>query len=135
MDNSLKTYLFFICLISAALISPPFIQGQIAQDGAPVLWPFFDEEVFTPTRYLKPITHVAENVEVFEAWQIEAMNAHTLAEVVARITGIFVNFGGRDYVSTSLLMSQGSDPRQVLVLLDGHRAAAEPGGSAKRGGQ
>ncbi|MBW2742129.1 MAG: TonB-dependent receptor, partial [Deltaproteobacteria bacterium] len=49
---------------------------------------------------------------------IEDMNAHTVAEVLNRVPGIFVNFN-QDFGATSLFHIQGSEPRHVLVLLDG----------------
>ena len=51
------------------------------------------------------------------------MNAHTLAEALTRVTGLFVDFGGEDFGSTSLLHVQGSSERHVLVLVDVLRAA------------
>jgi len=46
------------------------------------------------------------------------MNAHTVAELLNRVPGIFVNFH-QDFGATSFFHIQGSDPRHVLVLLDG----------------
>ena len=75
------------------------------------------ELVVTPTRHPKPISQVAENITVVTAKEIEEMNAHTVAEVLNRVTGLFVNFN-QDFGSTSLLHIQGSEQRHVLVLLD-----------------
>jgi len=74
--------------------------------------------VVSATRHPKPISLVAENVSVVTAEEIEQMNAHSLAEVLNRIPGLFVKFN-QDFGSTSLLEIQSSDPRHVLVLLDG----------------
>ncbi|MCK5509504.1 MAG: TonB-dependent receptor, partial [Desulfobacterales bacterium] len=81
---------------------------------------FYNEKdlVVSPTRYPKPISQVAENITVITANNIEDMNAHTVAEVLNRVTGIFVNFY-QDFGATSLFHIQGSGPRHVLVLLDG----------------
>lgn len=83
---------------------------------------FWDEKelyVQTATRIEKPLAQVAENMTVITAKDIEDMNAHTLAEVLNRVPGMFVVFSGQDFNSTSLLKIQGSPERLVTVLLDG----------------
>ena len=45
------------------------------------------------------------------------MNAHTVAEVLNRIPGLFVNFS-QDFGAASLIQTQGSEERHVLVLVD-----------------
>jgi vitamin B12 transporter len=83
---------------------------------------FWDEKeiyVQTATRSEKSITQVAENMTVITSKEIEDMNAHTVADVLSRVPGLFVAFGGQDFIGTSQLIIQGSDPRHVTVLLDG----------------
>ena len=82
---------------------------------------YFDEDqlVLTATRSPKPLSQVAENVAIISAEEIEAMNAHNLAEVLNRVTGMYISSNGRDFGSTASLAAQGSEPRHVLVLLDG----------------
>ena len=88
-----------------------------------VLCLFYKEKdlVVSPTRHPKPISQVAENITVVTAREIGEMNAHTVAEVLNRVPGLFVNFsqGIESFGSTSLISSQGSEERHVLVLLDG----------------
>jgi len=74
--------------------------------------------VVSPTRHPKPISRVAENITVVTAREIEEMNAHTVAEVLNRVPGVFVNFN-QDFGAASLIYIQGSEERHVLVLLDG----------------
>lgn len=69
----------------------------------------------------KPLSQVAENVTVVTAAEIEAMNAHTLGEVLNRVTGIIANGSATDFGSRSDTLIQGSDYDHVLVLLDGLR--------------
>ncbi len=85
-----------------------------------VLRMFYREKdlVVSPTRHPKPISQVAENITIITAKQIEEMNAHTVAEVLNRVPGLFVNFN-QDFGAASLVHIQGSEPRHVLVLLDG----------------
>jgi vitamin B12 transporter len=74
--------------------------------------------VVTPSRSAKPITQVAENVTVVTAEEIEAINAHTLADVLYHVTGIQVDVRGGPGSQTSVLI-QGSDQRLVQVMMDG----------------
>lgn len=78
----------------------------------------FDGVVYTPTRFPQPRSRVADNIVVVTAKEIEGMHAHTVAEVLNRVNGVFVNFT-RDFGAASLLTIQGSEQRHVLVLLDG----------------
>jgi len=84
---------------------------------------FFEEEelVEVATRSPKPISQIAENVTIITAEEIMAMNAHTVAEVLNRTAGIFVDFAGRDFANRSFIHIHGSDYEHILVLLDGIR--------------
>jgi vitamin B12 transporter len=90
------------------------------QEEMKILYMFYKEKelVVTPTRNPKPISQVAENITVITSQEIEAMNAHTVAEVLNRVTGLFVD-SNQDFGTASLLHIQGSEQRHVLVLLDG----------------
>lgn len=84
-----------------------------------IFWEEKDIFVQTATRHEKPISQAAENITVITAKEIEEMNAHTVSEVLNRVTGLFVDFQGQDFGSTALLHIQGSEDRHVLVMLDG----------------
>ncbi|MBF0117814.1 MAG: TonB-dependent receptor [Desulfobacterales bacterium] len=56
---------------------------------------------------------------VITAKDIENMNAHFLVEVLDRLAGIFTSMYSRDFGTVSFSQIQGSNERQVLVLLDG----------------
>jgi len=93
---------------------------------------FYGEKdlVITPTRYPKPVNQVAENISVIYSEDIEAMNAHTVADVLRWIPGVFIN-SSRDFGAISLLGIQGSEDRHVTVLLDGIRWNYLGGGNAE----
>ncbi|MCL7488307.1 MAG: TonB-dependent receptor [Desulfobulbaceae bacterium] len=80
-----------------------------------------DQLVESATRNPKPINQVAENVTIITAEEIEAMNAHTVAEVLNRVTGLFVDGSTMDFGNRSSIHIQGSGFDHVLVLLDGMR--------------
>jgi len=120
---------FFRCrtittLLVAALAFMPSTRNPSAaeqsKEDMQLLRMYYPEKdlVISPTRNLKPISQVAEDISVVRAEDIEAMNAHTVAEVLNRVTGVFVN-SNQDYGAASLLSIQASEPRNVLVLLDG----------------
>ena len=87
-----------------------------------VLQMFYKEKdlVVSATRNPKPISQVAENITVITANDIENMNAHTVADVLNRVPGLFINYN-QDFGAPSLLLSQGSEERHVLVVVDGIR--------------
>jgi vitamin B12 transporter len=108
---------FCIILFIIVPCSPATAQTQ---EEMTVLALFYEEKdlVVTPTRYPKPISQVAENITVITAREIETMNAHTIAEVLNRVSGLFVS-SNQDFGAESRLNTQGSEPRHMLVLLDG----------------
>jgi vitamin B12 transporter len=77
------------------LFVTPLFYPAYAQDEEElqILQMFYKEEelVVTPTRYPKPISQTAENITVVTAEQIEAMNAHTLTDVLNTIPGVQVD--------------------------------------------
>jgi vitamin B12 transporter len=74
--------------------------------------------VVTPTRSAKPMSQVAENVTVVTAEEIEAINAHTLTDVLYHVTGVQMDIhGGPGSITNALI--QGSDSRHVQVMVDG----------------
>ncbi len=105
-------------LFSMILYYPAFAQSK---EELKLLQMYFkeDELVASATRTLKPLSQVAENISIITAEEIESMNAHTVAEVLENIPGVFVEFQGKDFGSSSIITIQGSERRHVLFLLDG----------------
>jgi vitamin B12 transporter len=98
--------------------------GPTTKEELLLFWDEKDLYVQSPTRHEKPISQAAENITVVTAKEIEDMNAHTVAEVLNRVTGVFVDFLGQDFGSASLIHIQnpiyrGGPERFALVLLDG----------------
>ncbi|MGB5157739.1 MAG: TonB-dependent receptor [Desulfobacterales bacterium] len=114
-----------ILLLFFVLITSYFYGAFAAQaeEEMDVLRLFYKEKdlVVSATRHPKPISQVAENITVVTAKEIEEMNAHTVAEVLNRIPGLFVVFGQGtgSFGSASLIQTQGSEERHVLVQIDG----------------
>ncbi len=102
---------------------PPMVLSDATPppDDTAVLSLYFREKdlmVRTPTRGLKHISKVAENVTVITRDEIQAMNAHFIQEVLQQVTGVFVD-GNQDFGHVPQLYIQGSYMRHVPVLLDG----------------
>ena len=119
--GELTSYLFIaLFFILNSLFFSTSVSAQ-SEEEMKILRMYFKEEelVIAPTRALKPLSQVAENMSIVTAKEIEAMNAHTVAEVLERVTGMFVEFFGHDFGSDASLLIQGSGPRHVLVLVDG----------------
>ena len=114
IKSSLYILFFFasLCFCTSVVAQP--------EEEMDLLRLFYKENdlVVSSTRYPKPISQVAENITVITAKNIEDMNAHTVAEILNRVPGIFVSFN-QDFGASSLSHIQGSGPRHVLVLLDG----------------
>lgn len=118
----LATFAKILCftVVSIAFISG--ICGAQSEEELELLRMFYKEkDLFsTATHHPKPVSQIAENVTIVTAKEIEAMNAHSVAEVLNRVPGLFINFnqGVGTVGSTSLLRIQGSEDRHVLVLVD-----------------
>jgi len=117
-SHFLKKTVLFSCFTLAitSLCQTSFAQSE---EEMRILRLFYKEKdlVVSPTRHPKSISHVAENITVVTAREIEEMNAHTVAEVLNRVPGLFISFN-QDFGATSLIQTQGSEERHVLVLVD-----------------
>ncbi len=112
-----KQFLFYI-LIAICLCSNAPAQTN---DDMNIFLMYYEEKdlVVSSTRNLKPISQAAENITVIHKETIEEMNAHSVAEILNRVTGLFIYSYTMDFGSPSLVEIQGSYARHVLVLLDG----------------
>jgi vitamin B12 transporter len=112
-----------------ALLAMVFSSQQLAAADEPAaetidpLSLYFDlnETEQTTTRAPKYLSHVAENVSIISANEIERMNTHNVAEVLNRVPGFLVKFYGRDFNGSEGFFPQDADYQHVLVLVDGMR--------------
>lgn len=90
-------------------------------DDIKVLEMFYEDKelVVTPTRDPKPISLVAENVTVITAREIQALNAHTLAEVLNTLPGVHVEPRVTPGGLSPTVSVQGSESNHVRVVMDG----------------
>jgi len=115
----LKRCIFFLCLI---LILICFCQRANAHHEGEVsfLRMYYKEKelVVTPTRNPKSISQTAENITIITSDEIEAMNAHTLTDVLKNIPGVQLNLRGGLGIGADLSI-QGSEFTHVLLMIDG----------------
>ncbi len=115
---ALKYGVIYLCLVLASDFFLPTCSAQ-SEEEMQVLRMFYKGEdlVITPTRHPKHVSQVHENITIITSSDIEEMNAHTVAEVLNHVPGLFISFN-QDFGATSLISIQGSEPRHVLVLVD-----------------
>ncbi len=110
---------FAICLTMAIIILCAPGQARSGEEKQ-LLQLFYNENdlVVTPSRTSKSIAQVAENITVVTSEEIEAMNAHTVAEILNTVTGLHLSSytGPGAYANLGI---QGSEGRHVQVLIDG----------------
>ena len=106
------------CLFALTLGPAASVLAQSEEEMDILQMIYKDKDLVTPTRSPKPVSQVAENVTVINAEEIEAINAHTLADVLLYVTGVQMDIrGGPGSISNVLI--QGSDRRHVQVMVDG----------------
>ena len=118
MSFSRTGLVLLLVLVLSHLSSAAFAMSE--EERSFLLMYFKEEElqVVSATRSLKSVSRVAENVEVVTKYDIELMNAHTVAEALYFVTGIevsgFVGPGAQGAIGI-----HGSDFTRVAVMLDG----------------
>jgi vitamin B12 transporter len=113
-----KTFLLNFVLLSLLFFEN--LASAQSKEEMETLSMFYKEEqlVVTPSRSPKLTSKVAENVSVVTSEEIQAMNAHTLADVLNTVNGVQVQTtGGPGTLAQARI--QGSEERHVLVMMDG----------------
>lgn len=113
--HSLRAIILTLCL--AIWLIPSISWGENDEDTLN-LFNAFQEQSSAASRASKPLSQTAENVTVITAAEIQALNAHTLAEVLVTIPGIQTDPRGAvgNIVITTI---QSSSAAHVLIMLDG----------------
>lgn len=115
-QHTLNAFLAVLCLILAI---PP-CQAAWGEEADETLGLFsaWQEEASTASRAPKPLSQTAENVTVVTATDIEAINAHTLADILDTIPGIQVQHNGGPGISAYTTI-QSIDFIHTQVYVDG----------------
>ena len=115
LTHSLRAFLTTLCL--ALCLLPCLAWGEDEEETLE-LFNAFQEASSTASRAPKPLSQTAENVTVVTAKEIEQLNAHTLADVLATVPGLQTwHLGGPGSVVYTYIQSSANP--QILVLVDG----------------
>ncbi len=108
-----------VLLISLTMLAMarPAVAAEL-QDETLGLYGGWQEQPVSAGRVPKPLSQTAENVTVVTAAEIEALNAHTLADVLATISGIQVDLHGGPG-SLAYTNVQSASTNHVQILVDG----------------
>ncbi|NVN93304.1 MAG: TonB-dependent receptor plug domain-containing protein [Desulfuromonadales bacterium] len=110
-------HVFVVILCLQLWVALPCVRAEETEDTAG-LFNAWQEQSSSATRSPKPLSQTPENTTIITAREIEALNAHTLADVLATVSGIQTqNTGGAG--GTTLAYIQSSDFFHVLVMVDG----------------
>ncbi len=124
MNRCLKlSYCGGLIVLAACFFLPrPVAAMDRPTDELAAMEMFFDDsQLFeAATRSPKPLNQIAENVTIITADQIEAMGAHTVADVLKRVSGLFGDTNGEPFGRTSILI-HAAQYEHILVLVDGVR--------------
>lgn len=126
MKNVKKIYeiimLWFLIFLSTALVTVPSASPNNRCDKEmEVLLMFYNNEdlaIETSSRSPKRISQIPESITVITSDEIIKMNAHSLAEILDGVAGLFVE-SNKDVISNSLVRIQASEPRHVKFVIDG----------------
>jgi vitamin B12 transporter len=114
-----KIFFFLTCVLTSifSLHHPAMASSD---EDMQTLEMYYDEKdiATAATRSPQDVSHVAENLTIVTAREIEAINAHTLADVLRIVPGLQVNTQGGPG-SLADVSINGSPYWQFLVVIDG----------------
>ena len=114
-------FLFSACtLVLLFSLHPPAIAIASPDEDVQTLDMFFDQKEIAEvaTRAPQDVSLVAENITIVTAREIEALNAHTLADVLRIIPGLQEDIQGGPG-SLAFASINGASVQQFLVVIDG----------------
>ncbi len=117
MKTLCRTYVFLLLCACLCFSCESAYAGEVDEDTLG-LYTSWQEQSVSAGRSSKPLSRTPENMTVVTAREIEALNAHTLADVLSTISGVqlenLANPGGVVYSNI-----QSSQYSNILVLVDG----------------
>uniref|UniRef100_A0A831UAL1 TonB-dependent receptor n=1 Tax=Geobacter metallireducens TaxID=28232 RepID=A0A831UAL1_GEOME len=117
--SSLLLGLFFLVVLSI-LTAPRTVHADTDSDREllELYYEPHDLTVTSATRSPRPLSRSAENITVISADEIEALNAHTLADVLEKIPGVQVAYNTAPGAAAGFEFA-GATTRHIQVLIDG----------------
>jgi len=105
-----------LCVTLCLALMPPPVMGDDELRSLE-LYNGAEAEIVSGSRSPRPASQTAENITVITSGEIEAFNAHTLADILNYITGVQMEMI-RTPGSVTNIEVQGSNFNHVLVLVD-----------------
>ncbi|HMN02124.1 MULTISPECIES: TonB-dependent receptor plug domain-containing protein [Geobacter] len=118
LSSLLPGLFFFLGFLSLTIPFTAHAETDSDRELLELYYEPHDLTVSTATRSPKPLSRSAENITVISADEIEAMNAHTLADVLATIPGVQVQ-GNTAPGAPTLTEFAGATTRFIQILIDG----------------
>lgn len=116
---SAKNLLIFLLVLIVAAALPVWAFAGDEEDMSMLHLYYEDKDLLlSVTRNPVPASNIAEDVTIVTAEEIEAMNAHTLTDVLSHVTGLQVEMRGGPGAAANVLV-QSSSFNHFLFMLDG----------------
>jgi len=104
-----------LLIIWLGTVTPVNAAEQVDSIGLLDAW---QNDTVSASRVPKPISQTPENITIITAAEIKAVNAHTLADILATVPGLQLE-SIRTPGSATYLRVQGSSFNHILVMVDG----------------
>ena len=117
LSASAKTELSFLLIALGLFLLVPLARAADEDLRTLELYNGATEEIVSANRSPRPASQTAENITVVTAAEIEALNAHTLADILIGIPGVQLEMN-RTPGSVANIEIQGANFNHVLVLID-----------------
>ena len=112
-----KLHIVMATTLLVLLVLPCVARGEEG-DETLNLFNAWQEESSTASRAPKPLSKTAENITIITAADIEALNAHTLNDVLNSVSGVQI-WGVSGPGNVAFTFVQGAQSSHVLVMVDG----------------
>lgn len=115
MQTFLHYSLYGLLIVWLGTATPVNAAEQVDSIGLLDAW---QNDTVSASRVPKPISQTPENITIITAAEIKAVNAHTLADILATVPGLQLE-SIRTPGSLTYLRAQGSPFNHILVMVDG----------------
>jgi vitamin B12 transporter len=116
LPHNLQIIVVTLCLLLGLAL--PCARAEEAEDTDALFSAWQEQSSSSASRAPKPLSQTAENTTIITQKEIEALNAHTLADVLATVSGVqTLTLGGAGSVTQTYVQSPSSF--HVLVMVDG----------------
>lgn len=121
LNRCSRKNLFILILVLFVFAALPVRAFAGDEEDMGMLRLYYEDKdlVLSVTRNPVTASNVAEDVTIVSAEEIEAMNAHTVADVLSHVTGIQLSIDGAGPGAAATIIVHGSTFSQILFMIDG----------------